>query len=145
MDEHRQYFRGIYKVCPVCGKAFYVCEPELWVYKMEIHARSERERLVYFNKYSCKRKYEKDYEARKAKRKAESDKRKWEKSHGRKIEDNDVFCYDCRYCMYDHGETRYCSCFGCSVRNYKSACKKFKPRRNANGNSSVRREHAKRA
>lgn len=145
----RPYSRGIFKVCPVCNKSFYICEPEIWAYKMNIHTRTDK-RLVYFNRYSCMRAYQKDYEKLLKKRKLESDKRKYEKAKQKKIDAGekkvkDVFCFDCRYCMKDDIELRYCSCFGCAVRNYKSACKKYRPRRGVNGDPAVGHKNAERA
>ena len=38
----RPYSRGIFKVCPVCNKSFYICEPEIWAYKMNVHTRTDK-------------------------------------------------------------------------------------------------------
>lgn len=141
--ETRGWDTGVYKVCPVCGKAFYICEPEIWAYKLTTHRKKVRE-IVYFNKYSCKKKYEDEYEKEVFKIRQESQKKQMAKRkasnrrnakyerHGiiREQEctgaEDEARCCDCRYCAKDKFGFRSCTMYGYSLNSMKLACNRFR-------------------
>ena len=55
---------GGYKKCQTCGEVFYVLQPELWAYKCHV-GTGLNARTLYFHTYSCKRKFDKNYEREK--------------------------------------------------------------------------------
>ena len=53
---------GVAAVCPVCHTAFFVCYPEDYVYKREATISRGNHKTIYFNKYSCKKKFDEEYD-----------------------------------------------------------------------------------
>lgn len=53
---------GVYHVCPICGKTFYVPDATAWVYKKHIRLDGwDRHRFKLLCSWSCYRKYEKEH------------------------------------------------------------------------------------
>ena len=59
--------------CGVCGKDFFIPVVGYWVYKRENHLKDGNE--IYFCGWNCMRKFEKEYEEKKAKKLEERKKR----------------------------------------------------------------------
>ena len=75
---------GVSAVCPVCEKKFFINNPDLWVFKRRAHANINESELFWFDKYSCKKAFEEDYEKTKKKRRSEAAlKSKRRVKHGR--------------------------------------------------------------
>ena len=81
--------RGIWRVCPTCGERFYILYPEMWVYKMEASQKNGDRPMLYFNKYSCKRKYEDGYVVELRKRKSDAMKKLHAERRKKKLEEID--------------------------------------------------------
>ena len=79
--------RGIDVTCPVCGKGFYITDPDLWVFKLMASVNVGEQKSFYFDKYTCKRAYEKEYEKEKKQRRIAAAKKgsktKKEKARGK--------------------------------------------------------------
>ena len=128
--------RNLLKICPVCGEAVYISDPDVWAYKMTV-SRKGKKSILYFNKYSCKRKFEQCYEEMLYKSRSEnhiknaSTRRKEWRGKIREQEGTGAtgerMCRDCRYCMKDQYGFRICSCYSYSLNVNKLACKRFKP------------------
>lgn len=61
---------GSWKECPQCGKTFFCSGPE-WAYKRAV-SEGGLSTLRYFDRYSCLRAFDKEYEEKKRKRRIES-------------------------------------------------------------------------
>ena len=142
---------GVYRVCPVCGKAFFVTDPEIWVYKKEIQMRDKKAktRIEYFDSYTCKRKYDREYEEEiRRRKKAANVKRQktriergivakeksWtpEQIDAKKKRDAEIdmliygkTCEECKYCQIDKYGFAYCS-FQYTCGRIKAACRRFR-------------------
>lgn len=142
---------GVYRVCPVCGKAFFITDPEIWVYKREIQMRDMKvkTRIEYFDRYSCKRKFDRQYEAEiKQRKKAANQKRQKtriergivakpkdmtpEKVAKKAKKDAEIdarisgkTCNECKYCITDKFGFAYCS-FQIPCSRVKAACRRFR-------------------
>lgn len=58
---------GTWKNCAECGKKFFVLDCELWAYKRTVTMKPGSDcNIVFFCKYSCKRKFDKKYDEMKA-------------------------------------------------------------------------------
>ena len=64
-----------YKICPVCGKKFFVPDFDIWVFKRSANENFRHSEVLYFNKYECKNKYDKKYEEELHRRKVEAAKK----------------------------------------------------------------------
>ena len=73
MTEHTEW-GGAWKTCPQCQKLFFVTDCERWVYKRTV-TNKDGGKLKHFCKYSCMRKFDKEYEERKSKQRKEAAKR----------------------------------------------------------------------
>ena len=139
MNEIPQY--GVYAVCPVCKKAFFVCHPDEYVYKRRASISTNNNKMLYFNKYSCKRAFDKDYEkyifeirqAAAIERHKKGRPRKPVDPEKKAEKDAEIdrmregkHCKDCMYAYRDKFGFWYCS-FSYVIKAYKVACKKFRP------------------
>lgn len=79
----RQFYRGTHKVCPICGRNFFIGDPESWAFKMDVTVKRHRT-LKYFCRYSCKRKFEKEHEERVAASREEGIRKKMAKKGDKK-------------------------------------------------------------
>ena len=75
---HRARRSGVWKNCPICGERFFVNQCTTWAYRKAITVNKKSE-VKYFDEYACYRKFMKEYEEEKEKRKAETIKRIQEK------------------------------------------------------------------
>ena len=131
-DSGNRCFDGITAVCPVCKVKFYICVPEMWAYKLEATNSEGQRSLLYFNKHSCKRKFEADYENEKVKRRSNAAKkrhnaqrekdgsipkepRRWDGKH----------CADCDNCKKDSLGLYECVARQISINPHKMACSKY--------------------
>ena len=130
---------GLFKVCPVCKRAFYIIEPDVYVYKRDVHLERNHGKMLYFDKYSCKRKFDSEYEdylrqmrsdaaIKRHENKAGRPKGQTRPSKPKKVnkEAEGKYCIDCRYASKDNFGFWYCS-FYYAMKAYKPACQRFKP------------------
>ena len=129
---------GIIKVCPVCEKVFWIPIPEEWAYKRTATVDSGDREMLYFNKYSCKRKYDAEYEIKMSKKRVATMKREHQKRKAQKFgvlrvgdeveADTDKHCIDCYYCEKSKYGFYDCVARQYALNPYKVACKKFVPK-----------------
>ena len=94
--------RGIWKVCPICNKRFYILYPDLWVYKKVARVKKAgNQEMVYFDKYSCKRKFEDEYSVEVTRRRSDALKKMHSERRKKKLETvkkeakEPHYCYEC--------------------------------------------------
>jgi len=63
---------GVDAVCPSCGKEFHVLRPWCYAYRLNVSVETNKQRMLYFDKYTCKHKYEQEYEELKRNRRSEA-------------------------------------------------------------------------
>ena len=134
---------GVAAACPVCHTAFFVCYPEDYVYKREATISRGNHKTIYFNKYSCKKKFDEEYdkyifEVRQAAAKERHEqgraKRQAIAPEVKAARDAEIdklregkCCKDCLYSYRDKFGFYYCS-FNYCIKAYKMACKRYKPK-----------------
>ena len=128
---------GAYKVCPVCGKVFFVLELQKWVFQRTVRwNKRTTEKTVYFCTWGCLRKYEADIKRynEEVKDKAANEKKKGRKKNTRRERRKAVreaadregkHCPDCRYYMRDSFGFPFCT-FNYGIYVNKAACGRFK-------------------
>ena len=140
---------GINAVCPVCGKEWFITNPEMWVFKKDAKLSRDVRRRVYLCKYSCKRKFDKEYDQFLFQLRQESALERHKREREKKEEDlkkrearyaeidkrrEGKFCKDCFYSNRDQYGFYNCS-FNYVTKAYKVACRRYKPK------AVERREH----
>ena len=133
---------GTYATCLVCGKEFFISYPEMWVFKKDAKLNRDVRRRVYFCKYSCKRKFDKEYEKYIFQLKQESGLERQKRERARRAETlknkearyaeidrkrEGKFCKDCYYLNRDQYGFYNCS-FNYVTKAYKAACRRYKPK-----------------
>lgn len=139
---------GVYKVCPVCGKVFFV-EPEYWVYKRETRHDTHHEKRYFMCSWSCLRKFDTQHEqelfdlrmkAALKRQKKRIERRKslnlpddTEKQRERKQREAEIdeliygrMCQECRYFQRDKYGFPNCT-FQYRITKGSTACRRFKP------------------
>ena len=124
--------RGIWKVCPTCKKEFYIVNPDLWAFKMWAAVKRNGRVLLYFDKYSCKKKYEEGYRDDVTKRRSDAlaklhEAKRKKKGESPKKNVGEHYCYECAHSvknMFGHYE-----CLLNPNANMKNrACNRFRKR-----------------
>ena len=137
MKKPRFAFGGLICECPVCDKTFFVSDPDVWVYKREANITKYRTTILYFDRYSCKRKYEKRYEQDVKIRRIEAAKLRHRGKLKSDAEENDYIdgkiCGTCFYCCQGHYGFYDCLVKGWAVNQIKTACSAWKPKEETNG------------
>lgn len=132
MMKPRLIYGGLICECPVCQKTFFISDVDVWVYKREVNAKKYKSTMVYFDRYSCKRMYDKAYDAVIEQRKRESaiKRHKGKPRKNKKVSDYIAgkTCGICRYCREVEFGFHDCSVKGWSVSPLKTACCVWKPK-----------------
>ena len=112
--------------CPMCGAWFYIPSTE-WVYKYKIPKPDGTYKVMYFHTYSCKRKFEKEYEETKKKKRSDAARKA---AITRKATINKRIigrtCSECEHCKRGKYGFFDCLYFGWSVPLHKNACRMFR-------------------
>ena len=123
--------RGAYFVCPTCEERFFVTEPDIYVYKMTITVAKDKQEKLFFNKYTCKLKYEAEYEKKKSKHRSDAAKKRHQE---KKLKQNRIpkekpeleeKCLDCQYCLGKNFGFYSCNYYDYPVSRYRGACCHF--------------------
>ena len=101
------------RVCPVCGTIHYPPDLTTYVYK-RVFNDGKQVLTLYFCKWSCLRKWEKDHEKKPI---IETP-----------LKTGDEHCSDCRYCVKGKYGFIDCTVNQAATNLRKVACRRFKPR-----------------
>lgn len=101
------------RICPVCGKLHWPCDLDNYAFRKIVKTKNGSETL-YFCKWSCLRKWEKDQE--------KPPKREFALKTG------EEHCADCRYCIRGKYGFIDCTIYSQGTRPEKKACRRFMPR-----------------
>ena len=122
------YDRDAVKVCPVCHKTFWIPAVTLWAYRKDEFKDGEH-RVLYFCRYNCKRKYEREEETEEGREKDLQERAERASRKGRPStsgEWNDRICNECRYSFRGKYGFTDCTVYSSAVNPYRKACRKFK-------------------
>ena len=130
---YRNLDRGAVKVCPICKTSFWIPEPEMYAYKMSIKVGTH-DQLLYFNKYSCKREYERLHAEELRDKRLKKIEQVIENRVGRmkrpiRADDyQDKHCETCRYFQKGKYGFADCTVYSFAISKNLAACNKYKPK-----------------
>ena len=123
------------KKCPICGKVFFVPCLSTWVFKKNVNRKAANHCVLYFCKYSCKRKYDEQFSrneiiARKQKTEKAVEERARSKRLGRPPTPEEDYrektCAECRYRMQGRFGFTDCTIYSMAINPHRSACKRYR-------------------